>query len=187
MASTVSSANCQRAGIRAVVIRGNGDHFTTHGDLSAITDISGFSGLFGLRACHRVLDRVEYGEVPVVAVQHGAVVGWRPELAAAAHAGCRAPDLSPALVRGYRLGGTGRPPRTCSAFGISREMCLSIFSPGLANDRTNTMSNGIGNGLEPCFGPCALMLVKVGYGLPTSRVRDPNSTAAPKLDRKDRL
>jgi enoyl-CoA hydratase/carnithine racemase len=73
------------ASVRAVVIRGKGNHFCAGGDLSVIADINASSGLLASRASHRVLDRIEYGGVPVVAVLHGAVVGAGLELAAAAH------------------------------------------------------------------------------------------------------
>jgi (methylthio)acryloyl-CoA hydratase len=82
------------AGIRAVVIHGKGDHFSAGLDLSSITDIDGSAILFGSRAWHRVFDRIEYGEAPVVAVLHGAVVGGGLELAAAAHIRLRSAGLS---------------------------------------------------------------------------------------------
>jgi enoyl-CoA hydratase/carnithine racemase len=71
--------------VRAVVICGDGDHFSSGGDLSMIADITASAGLLASHASHRVLDRIEYGDVPVVAVLHGAVVGAGLELAAAAH------------------------------------------------------------------------------------------------------
>jgi hypothetical protein len=63
------------AGIRAVIIRGKGDHFSAGLDLSSITDIDASSLMFGSRVWHRVFDRIEYSDVPVIAVLHGAVVG----------------------------------------------------------------------------------------------------------------
>src|SRR5262245_3669149 len=104
------------ASIRAVVIRGKGDHFCAGADLSVIADINASSGLLASRASHRVLDRIEYGSVPVVAVLHGAVVGAGLELAAAAH--IRIAERGtfyalPEASRGIFVGGGGsvRVPR----------------------------------------------------------------------------
>jgi enoyl-CoA hydratase/carnithine racemase len=102
--------------IRAVVIRGDGDHFCAGADLSMISEVSGASCLFGSQDCHRAFDRIEYGRVPVIAVLHGAVVGGGLELAAAAH--IRVAERSafyalPEGIRGIYLGAAGslRIPR----------------------------------------------------------------------------
>jgi enoyl-CoA hydratase/carnithine racemase len=104
------------ASIRAVVICGKGDHFCAGADLSMIADINASSGLLASRASHRVLDRIEYGVVPVVAVLHGAVAGAGLELAAAAH--IRVAERGtfyalPEASRGIFVGGGGsvRVPR----------------------------------------------------------------------------
>ena len=54
--------------IRAVVIHGKGDHFSAGLDLSSISDIDSSAVLFGSQAWHRVFDRIEHGNVPVIAV-----------------------------------------------------------------------------------------------------------------------
>src|SRR5215469_10304841 len=71
--------------VKAVVLHGDGDHFSAGLDLSNlrshnIEEAVRHSGLW-----HRVFDKIEFGEVPVVAVMHGAVVGGGLELAAATH------------------------------------------------------------------------------------------------------
>ena len=51
-------------GIRAVVIRGDGDHFCAGADPAMISELGGPSSLFGSQEAHRTLDRIEYGRVP---------------------------------------------------------------------------------------------------------------------------
>jgi (methylthio)acryloyl-CoA hydratase len=102
--------------IRAVVVRGGGDHFCAGADLAMISEFAGPSGLLGSQECHRVFDRIEYGRVPVVAVLHGAVVGGGLELAAAAHIRIAERGTFYALPEGLRgifLGAAGsiRIPR----------------------------------------------------------------------------
>ena len=72
-------------GIRAVVVAGEGDHFSAGLDLTELTERDTFAGVEHSRSWHRAFERIEFGSVPVVAVLHGAVVGGGLELAAAAH------------------------------------------------------------------------------------------------------
>lgn len=114
--------------IRAVVIRGKGDHFSAGVDLSLAADTNGSSGLFGSRTWHRVFDRIEYGDVPVIAVLHGAVIGAGLELAAAAHIRVAERGTFYALPEGSRgifVGGGGsvRVPRL---IGASRMMDMML-------------------------------------------------------------
>ena len=132
------------ASIGAVVIRGKGDHFCAGADLSVIADINAYSRLLGSRASHHVLDRIEYGGVPVVAVLHGAVVGVGLELAAAAH--IRVAERGtfyalPEASRGIFVGGGGsvRVPRL---IGGSRVM--DMMMPG----RTYGAEEGAAMGLS---------------------------------------
>jgi len=74
--------------IRAVVIHGEGDHFSAGVDLSAIVEIDAPTALFGSRSFHRVLEEVEQCTVPVIAVLHGAVIGCGLELAAGSAYSC---------------------------------------------------------------------------------------------------
>ncbi len=71
--------------VRAVVLAGEGEHFSAGLDLSELTERDVFAGVEHSRSWHRAFERIEYGKVPVVAVLHGAVVGGGLELAAAAH------------------------------------------------------------------------------------------------------
>ena len=70
--------------VRAVVLTGAGDHFCAGLDLSELSERSVVEGMLHSRGWHAVMDAVQFGRVPVVAVLHGAVVGGGLELAAAA-------------------------------------------------------------------------------------------------------
>ena len=102
--------------VRAVVIRGEGNHFSAGADLSSINETDGSSGLLGSRAWHRAFDRIEHSDVPVVAVLHGAVVGGGLELAASAISEspsaaltmpCRRAAAAPLLAAAPRCGYLG--------------------------------------------------------------------------------
>jgi enoyl-CoA hydratase/carnithine racemase len=61
--------------IRAVVIHGIGDHFSSGLDLSELTEQDATEGLQHSQMWHRVFDRVQYCRVPVIAALKGAVIG----------------------------------------------------------------------------------------------------------------
>jgi (methylthio)acryloyl-CoA hydratase len=142
------------AGIRAVVIHGKGDHFSAGLDLSSITDIDGTAGLFGSRAWHRVFDRIEHGDVPVIAVLHGAVVGGGLELAAAAHIRVAERGTFYALPEGSRgiFVGGGASVRVPKLIGVPRMMDMMLTG------RTYGAEEGVTLGLSQ-------YLVEPGEGL----------------------
>ena len=72
-------------GARAVVLHGEGSNFSAGLDLSNVTEISVAEGISHSLAWHRAFEQIEYCQVPVVVVMHGAVIGGGLELAAAAH------------------------------------------------------------------------------------------------------
>ena len=80
-------------------------------DLSAMADTTTpAAGMHHSRAWHRAFQQIEHGQVPVVAVLHGAVIGGGLELAAAAH--IRVAERSayyalPEGARGIFVGGGG--------------------------------------------------------------------------------
>ena len=101
---------------RAIVLYGEGKHFSAGADLSAFADISASGRVHFSRSWHRAFDRIENGDVPVIAVLHGAVIGGGLEIAAAAH--IRVAERSayyalPESTRGIFVGGGGavRIPR----------------------------------------------------------------------------
>jgi len=108
------------SGVRAVVLCGEGEHFSAGLDLSELKDLTAAEGMMHSIVGHRAFDRVQFGSVPVVAVLHGAVVGGGLELACAAHIRVAETSAFYALPEGQRgifVGGGGsvRVPRTIGA------------------------------------------------------------------------
>jgi (methylthio)acryloyl-CoA hydratase len=102
---------------RAVVLHGDGEHFSAGLDLS---EVSGepdlIAGILHSQSWHRAFQHIQFGRVPVFAVLHGAVVGGGFELAAATHVRIAERSAFFALPEGQRglfLGGGGsvRIPR----------------------------------------------------------------------------
>ena len=104
-------------GVGAVVLHGEGSHFSAGLDLSEVSGtVDVHRGVLHSQMWHRAFHEIQFGSVPVVAVLHGAVVGGGLELAAAAH--IRVAERSayyglPEGQRGIFLGGGGsvRIPR----------------------------------------------------------------------------
>ena len=70
---------------RAVVLSGEGSHFSAGLDLSELSERSVAEAVVHSRSWHAAFEHIQFGRVPVVAVMHGAVVGGGLELAVAAH------------------------------------------------------------------------------------------------------
>ena len=107
---------------RALLISGEGEHFSAGLDLSELAERNTFEGIQHSRGWHAVMDAVQFCRVPVVAVLHGAVVGGGLELASSAH--IRVAEDStffgfPEGQRGIFVGGGGsvRVPRL---IGVAR-------------------------------------------------------------------
>jgi len=115
-------------GIKAVVLHGEGEHFSAGLDLSNLADATVAEGVAHSRLWHRAFERIQYGKAPVVAVLHGAVVGGGLELAAAAHVRVAERSAYYALPEGSRgifIGGGGsvRLPRL---IGTARVMDMML-------------------------------------------------------------
>lgn len=100
----------------AVVLYGEGDHFCAGADLGELAKHSGLDLVRFSRSLYEVLNRIEYGAVPVIAALHGGVIGGGLELAAAAHIRVAERNTYYALPEGMRgifVGGGGavRIPR----------------------------------------------------------------------------
>src|SRR3954447_11962417 len=116
------------AGVKAVVLNAQGDHFSAGLDLSELKVMSTEDGIAHSRSWHRVFDMIEFGRVPVVTVMHGAVVGGGLELAAATHIRIAERSTYYALPEGQRglfVGGGGsvRIPRL---IGVSRMIDMML-------------------------------------------------------------
>jgi enoyl-CoA hydratase/carnithine racemase len=108
------------ASVRAAVLCGEGEHFCAGLDLAELQERDAAEGLHHSRMWHAALKCVQFGQVPVVAALHGAVVGGGLELASACH--IRVADDStfyalPEGSRGIFVGGGGsvRIPRLIGA------------------------------------------------------------------------
>lgn len=73
------------AGVRAVVLEGAGGHFSAGLDLAEQAHRTPETVLKHSRGWHEIMDMVQFGGLPVVAVLAGAVMGGGLEIAAACH------------------------------------------------------------------------------------------------------
>ena len=114
--------------VKAVVIHGQGQHFSAGLDLSELTERGLAESVQHSRMWHRVFDAIQFGKVPVVAVLHGAVVGGGLELAAAAHIRVAKRSSYYALPEGSRgiyVGG-GASVRLPKLIGTARVMDMML-------------------------------------------------------------
>ncbi|MCC6947143.1 MAG: crotonase/enoyl-CoA hydratase family protein [Bradyrhizobiaceae bacterium] len=130
--------------VKAVVLHGEGDHFSAGLDLNELTERDFAEAVDHSRNWHRVFEQIEFGRVPVVSVLHGAVVGGGLELACATHV--RIAESSayyglPEGTRGIFVGGGGsvRIPRV---IGVSRMMEMMLTG------RTYSAEEGLALGLS---------------------------------------
>jgi enoyl-CoA hydratase/carnithine racemase len=144
---------------RAVLLAGEGDHFSAGLDLSELQERDVREGIEHSQLWHRAFEKIQFGRVPVVAVLHGAVVGGGLELAAAAHVRIAERSAYYALPEGSRgiyVGGGGsvRLPRL---IGVARMMDMMLTGrtysaeEGLAIGLTTYLvedGQGFGKGLE---------------------------------------
>jgi enoyl-CoA hydratase/carnithine racemase len=128
--------------VKAVVLHGDGDHFSAGLDLSNLRSHDIEAAVRHSSLWHRVFDKIEFGQVPVVAVLHGAVVGGGLELAAATHVRVAERKTYYALpegTRGIYVGGGGsvRIPRL---IGISRMMDMMLTGHVLTDEEGQALS-----------------------------------------------
>jgi enoyl-CoA hydratase/carnithine racemase len=115
-------------GIGAVLLHGEGEHFSAGLDLSELQERDVAQGIAHSGRWHRAFEKIQFGKVPVVAVLHGAVVGGGLELAASAHVRVAERSTYYALPEGSRgiyVGGGGsvRLPRL---IGVARMMDMML-------------------------------------------------------------
>lgn len=119
-----------RAGVAAVVLAGNGDHFCAGLDLVEHhkEDRSPQEFMHVCMRWHEAFNKMEYGGVPVIAALQGAVVGGGLELASSAH--IRVMDQSTyfALPEGQRglFTGGGATIRVADLIGKSRMIDMML-------------------------------------------------------------
>jgi enoyl-CoA hydratase/carnithine racemase len=109
------------------VLDAAGDHFSAGLDLSELTERDAFAALEHSRMWHRVFDHIEHGNVPVISVLKGAVVGGGLELASTTHLRVAETSTFYALPEGQHglfVGGGGsvRIPRLIGAHRMADMM-----------------------------------------------------------------
>jgi enoyl-CoA hydratase/carnithine racemase len=145
--------------IGAVVLTGEGQHFSAGLDLSEITgDLAPLERVLRLRMWHRAFEAIQFGRAPVIAAMHGAVVGGGLELVAATH--IRIAERStyyglPEGQRGIFLGGGGSV-RIARLIGVPRVQDLMLTGRTLSSEEGHAA--GItqylvedGRGIEKAF------------------------------------
>jgi len=115
-------------GVGAVVLEGEGEHFSAGLDLSELSERDIVGGIAHSRLWHRIFENIQFGRVPVVAVLKGAVIGGGLELASTAH--IRVAEVSafyalPEGQRGIFVGGGGSV-RLPQLIGVSRMMDMML-------------------------------------------------------------
>jgi (methylthio)acryloyl-CoA hydratase len=119
-----------RAGVKAVVLAGAGDHFCAGLDLIEHynADRSPAEFMFVCMRWHEAFNKMEYGGVPIIAALHGAVVGGGLELASAAHIRVMDQTTYFALPEGQRglFTGGGATIRVTDLVGKSRMIDMML-------------------------------------------------------------
>jgi enoyl-CoA hydratase/carnithine racemase len=117
------------AAVKAIVLRANGDNFSAGLDLGEHRHRDAAEVMHHSQMWHRVLNAVQFGSAPVVAVLKGAVIGGGLEIAASTH--IRIAEQScyyalPEAARGIYVGG-GASVRVARIVGKDRmiEMMLT--------------------------------------------------------------
>jgi enoyl-CoA hydratase/carnithine racemase len=122
-------------GIGAVVLHGEGEHFSAGLDLGEVVGTTSLGdGIRHSQMWHRAFHEIQFGQVPVISVLHGAVVGGGLELAAATHIRVAERSAFYALPEGQRgifLGGGGsvRIPRL---IGVARVQDMMLTGRALS-------------------------------------------------------
>lgn len=123
-------AAAPRAGVKAVVLAGSGDHFCAGLDLIEHHDADRSPADF-MHVClrwHEAFNKMEYGGVPVIAALQGAVVGGGLELASSAHIRVMDQTTYFALPEGQRglFTGGGATIRVTDLVGKSRMIDMML-------------------------------------------------------------
>jgi (methylthio)acryloyl-CoA hydratase len=130
--------------VQAVVLSGAGEHFCAGLDLSELSERSVAEGVMHSRMWHGVVDSIQFGRVPVVAVLHGAVVGGGLEIATSCH--IRVAERSayyglPEGQRGIFVGGGG-------SARVPRLVGVATMSDMMLTGRTLDAEDGYRRGLS---------------------------------------
>ncbi len=114
--------------VKCIILSGSGEHFSAGLDLSELTNKNAIDGFHHSRMWHRVMDLIQFGQVPVIALLQGACIGGGLELAMACH--IRVAEEStfyalPEAQRGIYVGG-GASVRLPQAIGLPTMMDMLL-------------------------------------------------------------
>ena len=116
-------------GVKAVVLTGAGGHYCAGLDLSEHKARDAEATMRHSRGWHAVMDRIQYGGLPIVSAMQGAVIGGGLELATATHVRVAEPSTIFQLPEGRRgiFVGGGASVRVGRILGADRmiEMMLT--------------------------------------------------------------
>ncbi len=142
-------------GIKCAVIYGEGQHFSAGLDLSSLRERDIIEGLQHSRMWHRVMEKIQFGTVPVIAVLHGACVGGGLEIASSCHIRVAEKSTFYALPEGQRgiFVGGGASVRLPKLIGMARMTDMMLTGRVLTAEEglTYGLSQYLvedGNGLE---------------------------------------
>lgn len=115
-------------GVGAIVLAGEGDHFSAGLDLYELRERNAMEGVHHSRMWHRVIESIQFGPVPVVAALQGAVVGGGLELATAAHIRVAEPSTFYAMPEGQHgiFVGGGASVNVTRLIGVDRVMDMML-------------------------------------------------------------
>jgi enoyl-CoA hydratase/carnithine racemase len=116
------------AGVKVVVLDGEGEHFSAGLDLTDTKELSSTDGVFHSRMWHESFRHIQFGKVPVISVLHGAVIGGGLELAASTHVRIAESSTFYALPEGQRgiFVGGGGSVRIPKLIGTARMMDMML-------------------------------------------------------------
>jgi (methylthio)acryloyl-CoA hydratase len=116
-------------GVRVLILQGSGGHFSAGLDLSEQVQREPAQVMKHSRSWHQLMDSIQFGGLPVVAVLTGAVMGGGLEIATAAHVRVAEPSARFQLPEGRRgiFVGGGATVRVGRILGADRmtEMMLT--------------------------------------------------------------
>lgn len=145
-------------GVRAIVLSGEGGHFSAGLDLSEQREREATEVLRHSRGWHATMDKIQFSGVPVVSVLTGAVMGGGLEIAAATHVRVAEPTVKfqlPEGKRGIFVGGgaTVRVGRIIGADRMTEMMLTGRIYEAEAGERIGFAHYlvGEGEGLAKAF------------------------------------
>jgi enoyl-CoA hydratase/carnithine racemase len=115
--------------VKVAILTGTADHYCAGLDLSEHIHRTAEENLMFSRHWHAVMDRIEFGDLPVISAMYGAVIGGGLELATSTHVRIAEPNTIYQLPEGRRgiyVGG-GASVRVARIIGAGRmrEMMLT--------------------------------------------------------------